>query len=132
MVSTGMESGCQSDGIQVYQNLRVSIFSCMAMLVIALGLGGSRFAHAIPISDIHEQVGYLQLKSALGQDLPTGNGVPISQVEASNVSPSNPPVYFPDASYSGFSAASDPFSEPTTLIDASGGAGNGTSGHSTY
>ncbi|MCC6491879.1 MAG: hypothetical protein IT424_02540 [Pirellulales bacterium] len=75
---------------------------------------------------------YAKLQSRVGSALPTGTGGMLSVVEAATPASVTPPnAYFIDATLAEFTAALDPAGVPLTLIDGSGGAANGISGHAT-
>lgn len=95
-------------------------------LIACLGI----WAAHVPLAqaDWRADTGYNRLATFLGSALPTGNGVPISMVEAGG---SNPPIYFPDTTAVFFSGSTDPFNTPVDFIDGSGKMDNGISAHAT-
>ncbi len=76
----------------------------------------------------HDLVDYTKLKTVLGASLPTGAGGTISEVEGS---PPNTNVYYVDGTSPQFNGSNDPTGTPVNLIDGSGGASRGVSGHAT-
>jgi hypothetical protein len=76
----------------------------------------------------HDLVDYTKLKSRIGAALPTGAGGIVSEVEA--MLP-NTNAYFVDGSGPQFNGSLDPAGAPVNLIDGSGGASRGVSGHAT-
>ena len=74
------------------------------------------------VADAHWQddVGYTKLENALGDQIPTGQGVFISQVEAEQSGVNG--KYFPDPNSARFDATLDPFGEEPTFVNGSAGA----------
>ncbi len=97
----------------------------LGLLVAVATLGGAYSAMAA----LQDDIGYIQLVSALGNSTPNGAGVPISLVEA----PVAGGAYFPDTypvpTNPQFTAGSDPFSEDIVFTDGSGMASKGVSSH---
>lgn len=88
----------------------------MRLAVFAAGwLGLSVVAQAGYLTDI----GFNKLKETLGDQMLTGQGVFISQVEAGKVD--NLDEYFPDPNSSHFDATLDPFGEEPTFVNGSAG-----------
>jgi hypothetical protein len=83
-------------------------------------------AQAVVFQPWQIAVDYDKLVGALGAATPNGEGVSISQVEAPEGTPGR---YVPDLTWSEFTAGTDPLGQPLTLIDGTGGALNGPSGH---
>jgi hypothetical protein len=104
-------------------NPKWSRLLCSFLTVLALGISGSHAAQA----ELNDEIGYNKLVSALGGNLPLGEGVPISLVEAGGANI----IYYPDVSNSQFNASGDPLGIPVTFIDGTGLKSNGTSSHAT-
>lgn len=92
-------------------------------LSLLVWVGFSTFASG----DWKDDIGYTDLVGVLGSSIPTGFGVPISQVEAGGSSA----IYFPNVNDSEFSFAGDPFGLSVVFTDGSGGQSNRTSSHAT-
>lgn len=77
-----------------------------------------------------DDIGLTKLEAALGDQMLTGQGVFISQVEAGSGSPN---TYYPDPNSPHFSAALDPFGEEPTFVNGSAVAhpAPAPSGHAT-
>jgi len=73
-----------------------------------------------------DDIGYTQLMSEQGVNIPDGSGVPVTQVEASTAGSGNPAVYLPDGGHSEFSTA-----PVTTITDRSGSTTGTFSSHAT-
>lgn len=96
----------------VHSTLRMR-FALPLSLAIAAWFGVSGLAQA----HWHDDVGYTQLQLLLGDDLPTGQGVFVSQVEAG--SGSGYDKYLPDPNHSEFQADSDPLGQAVTFVNGS-------------
>ncbi len=70
-------------------------------------------------ADWKDDIGLTKLQETLGDQMPTGQGVFISQVEAQQGGVEG--KYFPDPNGSPFNAALDPFGEEPTFVNGSAG-----------
>ena len=131
MASTGLESGCNSDGSPYILRGSFTSLLRLAKLAALACLFVPGVIKAQTSAQIHDQVGYTQLKTVLGNSLPIGAGVAIAQIEADSSGSPGSPVYHPITGYSDFLATDDPFSQPVIFTDASGGLSNGESNHAT-
>jgi len=95
--------------------------------LLAALLGFFCLSPATSMADKFDDVDHTKLANVLGIATPTGSGVPISQVEASNVDG----AYYPVKTHSEFTAGTDPFSVEVDFDDGSGGESNGTTSHAT-
>ena len=111
------------DSANRYRGVALGRNAFAALALASLG-ALSAFADSPPFTLWHEEVGYNQLKNAVGSALPTGAGVAVSQVEAYE----GGSRYFIDTSWADFSG----LTLGQNLIDGSGGAASGTSSHATY
>ena len=66
-----------------------------------------------------DDIGYTKLSTTLGNQMLTGQGVFISQVEAGS---GNTNTYFPDPNHNQFDASFDPFGMDQTFVNGSAGA----------
>lgn len=136
MASLVLESDLKPGKFSPAAWYRIRLWDYLAGVIILTVIFSSSSLQAQTPEEIREQVGYYQLREALGGELPLGDGVPISHVEARENPVGAPPKYFPNTSYSDFLAGGqspeeDPFSQKVTFIDGSGGMANGSSGHAT-
>ncbi|MEO2048779.1 MAG: hypothetical protein ABGX16_19660 [Pirellulales bacterium] len=101
------------------------------LLVVAAfftsSFSAAHVCQAMTVAEALDEIGYTRLVTLLGDSIPNGAGVAISQVESSD----SLGAYFPDENTSLFTAATDPFSESVDFIDGSGGEAEGTTNHST-
>ena len=91
-------------------------FALSFLLAVATWFGAAGLARA----HWHDDVGYTQLENTLGANLPTGQGVYVSQVEAGSGTNNN--NYVPDPNLIDFGADSDPFGQAVTFVNGSAGA----------
>ncbi len=99
----------------------------MRLWAAAAALAALGAASAGAFEAWHDAVDYTKLKNALGSALPTGAGVPVSQVEATTSTSST--IYFPSPTHPEFDGSSDPGQMAVSFIDGTGQSGNGASGH---
>jgi len=80
----------------------------VARLIAAFGFLPAFATHAV-WADYRDDIGYTRLQSELGEAMPTGAGVVVTQVEGSDPYDASPPIYAPDPSFFEFSGKSITF-----------------------
>ena len=80
------------------------LFTRMAVSLLLVLFWGAAAA-----ADYKADIGYTQLQTELGSNTPTGNGVPVTQVEADTGANPNYYTYLPDTLFSEFTGKSFSF-----------------------